>query len=318
LLIITNGDSAVGAMEAAGIPGVKLPWRDVLHDGPVPAGLELEELSDVRAHFIASCGWGEPDEVRRQFADRDATLVAFGSHDEVVLWFEHDLYDQLQLLQLLDWFAHRDPGRTRLSYAQDSEFIAEVPHETLPERLRERRDVTAEQLEAGHLAWAAFTAPEPGALERWLEANREAKGSEALPFLGPAIARLLEEYPDATTGLARSERQILEGLADGERSAGELFRAVQAMEEARYLGDGSFFSYVQRLTGAPEPLIRLASREPFRLPAWDRGQSDPPELPGPLELTATGRQALAGERNWIEIAGIDRWIGGVHLNVPPG
>jgi hypothetical protein len=35
-------------------------------------------------------------------------VVASGE-DEIALWFEHDLYDQLQLLQLLDWFAARPP-----------------------------------------------------------------------------------------------------------------------------------------------------------------------------------------------------------------
>jgi len=49
ILNITNGDCTVKLMAAAGIPGVILPWRDVLHDGPVPAGLSLEQLSAVRA-----------------------------------------------------------------------------------------------------------------------------------------------------------------------------------------------------------------------------------------------------------------------------
>jgi hypothetical protein len=59
ILNITNGDSAVMVMQQAGIPGVFLPWRDVLHDGPVPAGLSLEKLSEVRAQFISDQGWGE-------------------------------------------------------------------------------------------------------------------------------------------------------------------------------------------------------------------------------------------------------------------
>ncbi len=41
ILNITNGDSAVELMRKAGISGEYLPWRDVLHDGPVPAGLSL-------------------------------------------------------------------------------------------------------------------------------------------------------------------------------------------------------------------------------------------------------------------------------------
>ena len=52
-LIITNGDSAVARMREAGIAGEILPWRDILHEGPVPAAPGLEELSSVRAQFLA-------------------------------------------------------------------------------------------------------------------------------------------------------------------------------------------------------------------------------------------------------------------------
>jgi hypothetical protein len=104
ILNITNGDSAVEIMKKAGIPGSYLPWQDVLHDGPVPAGLSLEELSKVRAKFIISQGWGMPENVERDFVERDNTLRSFEEYKKVILWFEHDLYDQLQILQILDWF----------------------------------------------------------------------------------------------------------------------------------------------------------------------------------------------------------------------
>ena len=108
-LNITNGDVAADRIRRSRIPGEVLVWRDVLHEGPVPGGLSLEELSDVRAHFLAGCPWGlsEPS-VREQFARRDEHLRRWADYEDVVLWFEHDLYDQLQLLQLLDWFADTD------------------------------------------------------------------------------------------------------------------------------------------------------------------------------------------------------------------
>lgn len=56
MLHITNGDSVVDWLLAAGVPGAMLPWRDVLHEGPVPAGLSLQKLSEVRARFIAEQG----------------------------------------------------------------------------------------------------------------------------------------------------------------------------------------------------------------------------------------------------------------------
>ena len=60
-LNITNGDIAVTIMRQADISGDFLPWRDVLHDGPVPGGLSLEALSEIRTDFIVSQGWGEED-----------------------------------------------------------------------------------------------------------------------------------------------------------------------------------------------------------------------------------------------------------------
>ena len=84
MLHVTNGDTAAGLMREAGVAGEILPWRDVLHEGPVPAGLPLAALSDVRARFIAEVGWGRYQEVRDGFARRDAALVAA---DAVTLWF---------------------------------------------------------------------------------------------------------------------------------------------------------------------------------------------------------------------------------------
>jgi hypothetical protein len=55
MLHITNGESVTIGM--TGIGGRVLAWKDVLHEGPAPAGLTLREMSRVRARFIADCGW---------------------------------------------------------------------------------------------------------------------------------------------------------------------------------------------------------------------------------------------------------------------
>jgi hypothetical protein len=100
LLHITNGDCAVAVISKV-VSGTILPWRDVLHEGPVRAGLSLEALSEERAAFIADAGWGSFDEVLSSFKARDAAFRRAGEHDEIVLWFEHDLYDQSALIRLL-------------------------------------------------------------------------------------------------------------------------------------------------------------------------------------------------------------------------
>src|SRR5258708_37766293 len=109
MLHVTNGDSVVHSFRDGGLRGTYLPWRDVLHDGAVPRRATLEEMSDVRAKEIHGLGgYGDYDSLRADFASRDATLAGFRDHEEGVLWFEHDLYDQLQPLRILHWCSPHD------------------------------------------------------------------------------------------------------------------------------------------------------------------------------------------------------------------
>src|SRR3954452_10644840 len=101
VLHITNGDSTVATMRQAGIGGDIVPWRDVLHEGPVPP-LPPAELLAVRAEYLARRGLADADDIERILRARDERLgAALGATEPVVLWFEHDLYDQLQLIQIL-------------------------------------------------------------------------------------------------------------------------------------------------------------------------------------------------------------------------
>ena len=101
VLHITNGDSVVSPLLQTGLGGEAFAWRDAYHVGPVRSG-ERSRLIDARAAFLSSCGWGDEDAIREELLTRDARFVAaLRDGREIVLWFEHDLYDQLQLLDVL-------------------------------------------------------------------------------------------------------------------------------------------------------------------------------------------------------------------------
>jgi hypothetical protein len=76
-----------------------LYWRDALHEGPVPA-VGPEELRRIRAAFLIEAGADDRDEAMAMFAERDRILEA-NRDGEYVLWFEADLYNQLQIIQIL-------------------------------------------------------------------------------------------------------------------------------------------------------------------------------------------------------------------------
>jgi hypothetical protein len=296
MLHVTNGDSAAGGIRAAGIGGEVLPWRDVLHEGPVPATASLEELSEVRARFIAGGGWGTEDEVLRGFRERDAALADFAAHDEVVLWFEHDLYDQLQLAQVLDFFAGRDLGRTKLSLVCGPEYLGASKPERLAERFAARQAVTAAELALAADAWEAFRSTDPTSLVDFV-----ARDTAALPFLAPALVRHLEQFPSTRDGLSRSERQALQAVAGGASTALDAFLAHNAREDPVWLGDSTFLSYLHDLAAGPTPLLSSSD-----------GDADEP-MRRRVALTDAGRAVLEGREERVLLNGIDRWLGGVHL-----
>jgi hypothetical protein len=292
-LHVTNGDSVVQTLERTGLPGRGLSWIDVLYEGPVPAGLDAAALARVRAEAAEALGWAPADEVEAAYAERDATLEAA---DHVVLWFEHDLHDQLQLVQILDRLAVGRRGRRleavivdRVPGRETFHGLGELEPEELADLWPDRRPIDPAQLALAQRAWAALRAPDPTAL---VALARE--GTPTLPLLGPALERLLEELPDAGDGLARSERQLLRAVGAGARTPLDAFAADAEQEEARHAGDTTVFARLDRLAAGPHPLV-----------------SGPPD--GQLELTPDGERVLAGEVDAVRLRGLDRWVGGLHL-----
>ncbi len=306
ILIITNGDSAVGALKDAGIVADFLPWRDVLHDGPVPANLMLAELSLIRAKFISELGWCEHEDVMKNFQDRDNKLTTFRDYEEVILWFEHDLYDQLQLIQLLDWFSQQELGGKKLSLICEDEFVSNSSKDRLLTNFSVRNEITSNQLALGRQSWLAFCSPNSQKIVEIIT-----RDSSFLPYLQSAFLRLLQEYPDKENGLSRNQLQILKIVQSDITQPGEIFKESHKMEEANYLGDASFWQYLYGMNHCDFPLLKTEGSKPFFLP----GSMNPDQefLQQRLILTKLGQNVFQNRANWVEINGIDKWLGGVHL-----
>ena len=300
ILNITNGDSSVEIMKKAEIPGKFLPWRDVLHDGPVPKGLILEELSRVRAEFIVSRGWGEPEVVKRDFIERDNVLKSFQEYEKVILWFEHDLYDQLQIIQILDWFHENNKNEVDISIICRDKYLGMLSPDEMKDLLKYEEPVTERHLMLSNKAWSAFREKSP---KNWHQLLNE--DFSALPFLEGAIIRMLEEYPNCNNGLSRTAQQALRIISEGESIAGRVFGLSQESEERMFLGDSSFWTILQEFSDSSPALLELPGSKRLAYPTA-REQK--------ILITPVGQEVLSGKKNWLDIKKQDRWIGGVYLD----
>jgi uncharacterized protein DUF1835 len=305
-LNITNGDSAAGTLSEAGVEGKIIPWRDVLHEGPVDASLSLEELSKQRAKFIAERRWDDFAHVSGDFAERDRIIKHLNYFDEIVLWFEDDLYDQLQLIQLLDFLARSVARKKTLSLIQVDGYIPPLPAAKLKELDAGRSRVTPEQLDLAQRAWKAFGSDDPSAISRIL-----GEKTSALPYLASALTRHLEEFPAVGTGLSRSEREALTAIDQGHATPVAAFLEVAKHQESIFLGDMVFYWYLERLSGKKKnALVTWRNGSPVVAPSAARSRDF---VNGELKVTTLGYRVLGGDTDWQSVNPHVRWLGGVEI-----
>jgi hypothetical protein len=307
-LHVANGTSTTMTIEAAGMSGATSIWADPLHDGPVPDVTD-EELLDVRARFLA----GDPAEGPAEAGDSVIEVAddlkewrrvirEHDGYDELVLWFEHDLFDQLNLIQLLTFIRTAVPADKTVSLICIDSFpgrpsfkgLGELTAAELAPLLDTRQRVTDAQYAVAERAWHVFRQPTPEALDSF---RREE--SQALPFLAPALARFLQEYPWTLDGLSRRERRLLQLAQEGPTSLARAFPRMDDGDRTYYIADTSLSDTADGLASTSPPLLTVSAGE---------------GLQRTVAITDTGRAVLTGEIDRVATCGIDRWLGGVHVS----
>jgi hypothetical protein len=287
-LHVANGHCTTRLIEAAGLPGRTSIWADALHDGPVP-DVSDEELVRIRAAFIADGLDVSAEEVEADLKQWRDVVDDDDGYDELVLWFEHDLFDQLNLIQLLTRIGRDRPIRKPVSLISIDRYpghphfkgLGELTPADIAALYDTRQPVTPQQFRLAARAWDAFRPGRRAALDALLADN-----TSALPFLAPALRRHLDEagsepgglHPNAQSprvgdpGLTRSERRLIEQLAAGPLDIHTAFAGMHAGETAYYITDSSFWQMVKGLAARSPALIEVnVTATPADRPALPSG-----------------------------------------------
>ncbi len=286
--------------------------------GPVRDGPGYLEQ---RAHHIVDC-YGDqfdpPLEYEgqlRSLEDDERELRGSADYKRVVLWFEHDVTDQLSLIHLLGHYArHRRPPRLELVNISDfpgaRRFtgLGELPPEALRMLWTTRKVVSTAQLRLGLDAWRALANPDPRPLAAIMRG-----GTPALPSLARALHRHLRELPSSVNGLSLTEELALTLMAKplpqwgGTVTLGRIYSTMHwDIDPLPGQGDGQARDRVLNMEGASARVFeRRTGVEPD-------GRSRPPWT-DILSITELGRAVLKGDVDFMSLTPTSRWVGGVQI-----
>jgi len=311
MLHITNGDSIAGSIRISTVPGETIPFREDLTSGPTPAGLSTSDWLQLRAEFLTQAYGTAERDCFAELTKQQETLESAAEQQETVLWFAHDFNCQIHLINLLAFFdGARSNSGNKLSLICIGEFpgvdpfvcLGQLNPEKLESLLGSRHEVTTEEFDLARRAWSAYSSADPSVIQSLLNT-----GTSALPFLGQAIQLHLARFPSQTNGLGLIENSALEQLTAGSQSFSSLFVRFLGHHPTYGLGDAQFWRALKRMSDCPNPLIEIAGvpvSATLESIAWG---------PVTIQITPLGHDVVRGKRDFIELNGIDLWLGGVHL-----
>ena len=307
-LHIRCGTDLGSTLPAGGFCGDFLEYSDPYGQGPI---IHDDNFINTRARFLYE-SYGRfvdinLDDTRSALETaHDRLKHAAQQYERVVLWFEHDAYDQLILAKLLSFYASNDkPEKLEMvsinHFPGSARFIGlgQLPPEAIRLLWQQRQPVSQQQLKLGEQVWSALGKSTPLPLYE----ITKSKNIKHLPNMHGALLRHLQELPSTINGLSLTEHLSLEILNEESVTAGQLFgKLIRERDPLPWLGDVMYWFILQSMTQAGRAVFEISDGD-LKKPWHERL----------LTITETGQKVIAGTQAWLSLNPAERWLGGIKI-----
>lgn len=289
ILHITNGDDLSTQIQDLDLPGDVITWREMLCEGPVSMDVGDENFVLLRKIFLLEKYKVSEEDYQKEFLEELVKLAAINNYDEVVLWFEFDLFSHMNMLALISFLLqNKKTGpfslvcSRKLKGEEEMTPLSQLSSKNLIEHYKRRIPLTDEDIQTAQLIWELYCSNKPKRLAS------EIKKTTNFEYLSSCIRAHIERFPSVNTGLNSLEVNVLRLIDQHEiKSMNHLLGYA-----LQYQG---YYGYVdvqmQRV---------LEKLSPF-YEASEEG----------IELNEDGLKALNGSKNYYQNLKDDEFYGGV-------
>ena len=261
-LHITNGDNFTLRLQSLDVKGDIITWREMLCEGKTETNVGSESFWKTRFDFLhknynVSKSWFVEKTLKEY-----RSLCNHKQQDQIILWFEYDLFCQINLLAVISWLkTHRRHAEISLICSGNEDDtgrlygLSELSDEQLMTRYRNRTILTQDDIEYADYVWQLYCSDNPIRLENLTDFE-----NYQFDYLSEALVAHLKRFPSIKNGLNELENRLLElSVLDKPKTKKALLGSMLKNQGRYGFGDSQY----ERILGSLKPLF--SSFNPVRL-----------------------------------------------------
>ena len=291
ILHITNGDILTEKLEELQIPGEIVVWREMLCEGPALKELDTAEAIKLRKSFLKKTYNIPAEDYDAKFVSELKKLKRARDFEQVVLWFEFDLFCHINMLAAISFFLdHHKPVpmylvcSKKLEGETEQKPLSSLSLKNLKKHYDHRISLNSEDLEVASLMWELYCSNNP------LQLKKQIKKTTNFEYLSSCIRAHIERFPSAKTGLNSLEKNILRIIENQKITSLNQLLGYTLQYQGYY---GYSDIQIQRLLKKLEIFYDIE--------------------PNSIKLNEKGQQALDAGKNFYRDLKNEDWFGGAKM-----
>lgn len=277
ILHITNGDITTNYLKKLHFKGNFITWREMLCEGKTSSDIGSESFWKDRFEFLKL----NYNVSKKKFIDftlkEYRNLCKEKEQDEIVLWFEHNLFCQINMLAVISWLKRYRKGYQislvcsgKVKGSTKMHSLNQLNEEEINTHFKDRINLKQDDIEYADYIWQLYCSDSPLRLETVYKFNP----MSPFQYLAAAIEAHLQRFPSIENGLSITENNILK-TANSQKlnNKKELISKLINNEENYGFGDIQYEHHINKLG-------KLFSSF------------------NPIELSKTGKQVLENQINY--------------------